>query len=280
MKIVEKKSDFKIELSKLSADQKLRYYDNRKKDEVVADWIDKTPFWNKNHVLVYSGACGSGKTTTCLSLISSRRKNSRVYAGCFDMVIINAPISTLKSLENNPFEDLDDEQIFNKFDEEFLDYILEKSEENSLNDKDTLTIIDDASNQLKSNRRVIDKLTNLVCKHRHLKLTIHLLVQDLIQLPLSIRENISGVICFKPINSKRMKLFHEEYLSDLSYKEFLELNEFLYKKKGDFLFIKFSLPREFYKNFDRIFISSSINNAEDETKNKKESKTPCESKIS
>lgn len=269
MKIEEKHSDMKVEVTPLSADQKFTYFDKKKKEEVVAKWIDDTPFWNKNHCLVYSGAAGSGKTTAGVSILGSRKKNSRVYAGVFDTVLVCAPISTLKSLEENPFDDLPDDQIFHKFDEDFLDIVLEMSEENSLMNKDTCVFIDDASNQLKANKRVIDKLTNLVCKHRHLKLSIHLLVQDLIQLPLSIRENVSGVICFKPINSKRMKLFHEEYLSHLSYPEFLELNEYLYKKKGDFLFIKFVLPREYYKNFNRIFISSDYNHG-------KESGCSCE----
>ena len=262
MRIKEKKSDMSIEITPLSVDQKFTYFDKKSNQEKTADWIDETPFFNKNHCLVYSGAAGSGKTTTCLSIISSMKKNSRVYAGLFDMVICCAPVSTLKSLDDNPFETLPEEQIYHRFNEEFLTDMIELCEANSMMNKNTLLFIDDAANSLKSNKRVIDELTNLICKHRHLKCSIHLLVQDLIQLPLPIRENISGVISFKPINTKRMKLFHEEYLSELSYQEFLELNEFLYKKKGDFLFIKFVLPREYYKNFNRIFITTDNNGEE------------------
>lgn len=259
MKIKEKPSDMKIEVTPLSADQKLTYYDKKKKEIQIAEWIDHTPFWNKNHVLAYTGCCGSGKTTCCLSLVASMSKKSRVYAGCYDMIVVCAPMSTLKSLEENPFETLPCEQIYHKFDEQFLGEMMEVTEENSMIGKDTLIIIDDASNQLKANKKIIDGLTNLIMKHRHLRCTIHLLVQDLIQLPLPIRENLSGVILFKQINSKRMKVFHEEYMSQLTYSEFLELNEYLYRRKGDFLFIKFSLPREYYKNFSQIFISSDYN---------------------
>ena len=272
MRIEEKPSEFRIEVRPLHADQRFTYYDKRAKEMRPASWIDETPFWNKHHCLVYSGAAGSGKTTTSLSLISSTRKKSKVYAGVFDTVLCCAPISTLKSLVENPFDSLDPDQVYHTFNEAFLDDVLEICEEKSMMDKDTLVWIDDAANSLKSNRRVIDKLTNLVCKHRHLRCSIHLLIQDLIQLPLSIRENISGSITFKPINAKRMKLFHEEYLSELTYAEFLKLQDYLYRSKGDFLFIKNEIPRAYYRNFDRIYFQSSskhgIENKEDEISEK------------
>jgi GTPase SAR1 family protein len=254
-----------IEVCKMDTDRKFQWVDKNKSH--VASWIDKTPFWNKNHVLVLSGAAGSGKTTTSISLISSMKH--RVYAGVFDMVIICAPESTLKSLSKSPFEGLPDSQIFHKFDEEFLDFVFETVEINSLENKDTLVWVDDAASALKTNRRIQDKFSNLVMKHRHLKTTIHLLCQDLIQVPLSIRENISGVINFRPINCKRMRLFHEEYLGNITYKEFLELNKFVYKKKGDFLFIKMTTPRKFFKCTNEIFFQGE-DNGEEEKNNKNE----------
>jgi len=235
----------------MSCDKRFQWVDKKSGKSHDAVWIDQTPFWNKNHVLVLSGAAGSGKTTASVSLISSMKH--RVYNGVFDQILVCAPESTLKSISKSPFEKLPESQIFHTFDEVFLDFALQTVEMNSLEEKDTLVWVDDAASALKTNRRVIEKLSNLVMKHRHLRCSIHLLCQDLIQVPLSIRENISGVINFRPINCKRMRLFHEEYLGTISYKEFLELNKYIYKKKGDFLFIKMQNPRVYYRNGNQIF---------------------------
>jgi hypothetical protein len=251
-----------IEVCKMGVDKKFKWVDKKTGKSHDADWIDQTPFWNKNHVLVLSGAAGSGKTTTSISLISSMKH--RVYNGVFDQILVCAPESTLKSLSKSPFEKLPESQVFHTFNEEFLDFVLETVQINSLDDKDTLVWVDDAASSLKTNRRVQDKLSSLVMKHRHLKMTIHLLCQDLIQVPLSIRENISGVINFRPINCKRMRLFHEEFLGTITYKEFLELNKYIYKKKGDYLMIKMGNPREYFKNGNQIFFNPESNGGEEE----------------
>lgn len=262
MIIKEAKHDLGIEVCPCKADQKFQYYDPKSNTHKPADWIDKTPMWNKNHVLIYSGCCGSGKTTTSVSLLCSKRQ--RVYLGVFDQILICAPSTTLKSLANDPFESIPENQVFNEFNESFLDKALETAEYNSSQEKDTLLWIDDAANQLKSNKRVIDKLGNLVMKHRHLRCSIHLLCQDLIQIPLAIRENVSGVIVYRPVNAKRSRLFHEEYLGDLTYNEFMKLNEYIYRKKGDFLFIKMGNPREYYRNFNKLSFQGLDNEAASE----------------
>ena len=266
MKVIEKNNDkIGIDVFKQCVDRPLTYYEKKSNTHKEATWIkEKTnnAFPNKNHCIVFSGACGSGKTTSCLSIYFSMKQ--RMYCGCYDMVLVCVPPSTLKSLgEKSPFRDLPEDQVYDSFNEVFLKEADEICEYNSKNDKDTLVFIDDGANQLKSNKKVIDAFSNLVMKHRHKRCTLLLCCQDLIQLPLPIRENLSCVAVFKQQNQKRSKLFWEEYMSDVvSYHEYLELcDQVLFKNKGDFLYINLqSNPKRYLRNLNELqFFNTSVN---------------------
>ena len=97
-------------------------------------------------------------------------------------------------------------------------------------------IIDDACSRLK---RLADPLSNLLLTHRHLKTSVHILAQDVCQVPLSIRSNLTGGFFFKQSNAKRVQLLREEYLSFLSLDEYKKAECYIWKKKGDTLYIKF-----------------------------------------
>ena len=75
--------------------------------------------------------------------------------------------------------------------------------------------------------------------HRHLKTSVHILAQDVCQVPLSIRSNLTGGFFFKQSNAKRVQLLREEYLSFLSLDEYKKAECYIWKKKGDTLYIKF-----------------------------------------
>jgi hypothetical protein len=261
MRIVEKVNEkLNIDVCKLSADSSLTYYDKKTNTNKPAKHIDETPWPNKCSVIAVSAPAGAGKTTLAVSLIASNKPKSKVYHGCFDQVLICAPPSTLKSIVNNPFIGLED-QTYEKFDEEFLDIALSTCEKNSLEGKTTCLFIDDAGNSLKENKRIIDKMGNIVVKHRHLLCFVILMVQDLIMLSTVIRENLSSIVVFKGTNNKRSKIFKDEYFDELTMDEFLKLNSYLYQKKGDFLHISLNtFPRKYYRNNNQLFLNNLDNN--------------------
>jgi ABC-type dipeptide/oligopeptide/nickel transport system ATPase component len=260
MKIIEKDATVKIDVFKSLADKPLQYYHKKSNTHKPADWLNDSPFYSKNNVICLTGACGSGKTTMALSIVASMKE--RVYCGVFDKVFISIPESTFKSISSpNLFEELPPNQIYHTFDEELLDTVKKSVERDSMEDMDTLFLVDDAASSLKTNRRIEILLTDLVCKHRHLKLTIILLVQSIVQVPLAIRENLSCLFIFKPINEKRNRLIYDEYMTHISYQEFVELNEtYLYKNKGDNLMIKMEIPRKYYRNLKEFEIEKSYKN--------------------
>ena len=119
--------------------------------------------------------------------------------------------------------------------------------ENALEDMHSLIIIDDAVSRLK---RLADPLSNLLLTHRHLKTSVHILAQDVMQVPLSIRANLTGGFFFKQSNYKRIQLLREEYLSFLSPEEYKKFECYIWKKKGDCLYVNFRLPYRYHKISD------------------------------
>ena len=66
------------------------------------------------------------------------------------------------------------------------------------------------------------------------------------QVPLSIRANLTGGFFFKQSNYKRIQLLREEYLSFLSPEEYKKFECYIWKKKGDCLYINFRLPYRYH----------------------------------
>lgn len=249
MKIVEGSKNLELDLPPMGVDKTFTVYDKKKKKYIKADWIKKTGLPPTHSVLIYYGCCGSGKSSLMTSLITSKKPASRVYRGCFDRIYICADYSSIRSLAGDPFGDIPEEQFFHTFNESFLQEITETVKENSDNDLDSLVIIDDSVNRLK---RLADPLCNFLLVHRHLKCTTHILAQDICQVPLSVRSNLTGGFFFKQSNQKRIQLLREEYMSFMSNEEYKKFEKFCWNKKGDVLYISFKLPFRYYKNFKEI----------------------------
>lgn len=247
------KTGFKIELPVMNSDSLLTYYDKKTNSYKPATWLEDTPLFKTPHSMAICGPCGSGKSSLMVSLINSKKKESRAYHGLFSTIILSCPKSTLDSLDNNPFEELDPSNIHHDFTYELLLEVEEIAIENAKNKMDTIFIVDDATSKLRSNMKIINKFTQLLLTLRHLKLTVWVLLQDVIQIPPSVRSNLFGVILFKNINYKRDLITRDEYLSFLSRDEQDKLARHVYQNKGDTLFINFMcIPNKFYRNFTEI----------------------------
>ena len=226
-------------------------------DDIISSKIDGS-LCNKNFVSLVVGAAGTGKTSIVTSLVTSKKKGCKAYRQQFEDVILNIPRSSLRSIRGDPYKTIDDENIYDDLDEEFLDYVLEKAEENSSQGYRTLVVIDDGSSKLKANKVIIDKLTLMVHKHRHLALSMFILVQDLVSVPLGIRKNISQLFYFKPSNEKSNIIFRDEFMGLFTKDETNSILKFVFKKKGDFLNIKLQAePVEYYRNFNKLIIGNN-----------------------
>mgnify|MGYP003668167715 FL=1 len=226
-------------------------------DGIISSKIDSS-LCNKNFVTLVVGSAGTGKTSIVTSLVTSKKKGCKAYRAQFEDVILNIPRSSLRSIKGDPYKTIDDENIRDDLDEDFLDFVLEKAEENSSQGYKTLLIVDDGSSKLKANKAIIDKLTLLVHKHRHLALSMFILVQDLVSVPLGIRKNVSQLFYFKPSNEKSNQIFREEFMGLFSRDETNAILKFVFQKKGDFLNIKIQAePIEYYRNFNKLIIGNN-----------------------
>lgn len=226
-------------------------------DDIISSKIDGS-LCNKNFVSLVVGAAGTGKTSIVTALVTSKKKGCKAYRQQFEDVIINIPRSSLRSIKGDPYKTVEEENIHDDLDEEFLDFVLEKAEENSSQGYRTLVIIDDGSAKMKANKTIIDKLTLLVHKHRHLALSMFILVQDLVSVPLGIRKNISQLFYFKPSNEKSNQIFREEFMGLFSRDETNAILKFVFRDKGDFLNIKIQAePIEYYRKFNRLIIGQA-----------------------
>lgn len=251
MKIIEGKKQYNLDLPPIGADKIFTVYDKNTKTYRPAEHIKNTCFWSSHFALAICGSAGSGKTSTLCSLVCSMKPESRVYAQCFDKIILNIPPASLRTLKNKPFDELPNEQIFPEFNEEFIDNFTETMKENADAEepKDHLLIIDDAVTRLRGNKRVSDKFIDLLNTRRHLKFSVILLCQDIIQLTLPMRNSLNGLIVFRQPNMKRLDLINEEYLS-LSTQDYKNLIDYVWRKKGDSLMVRMdSGILSFYRNF-------------------------------
>jgi GTPase SAR1 family protein len=91
-------------------------------DESLGDHIME-PFPNKSFFWVICGKPGSGKTSLLINTLISKGQN-RVYRKVFDKILLVMPSNSRASLKNSPFEDLPDDQQFEKFDENVVNRIM------------------------------------------------------------------------------------------------------------------------------------------------------------
>ena len=113
----------------------------------------------------------------------------------------------------------------------------------------SLLILDDVTTSLK-NLDVQMLLKKLIFNRRHYRLSIIILVQSYIAMPLAIRKTISHLICYKPRNLKETSAIWEELIF-LDKETGEGLQRFVFDERYSFLFACAD-TNELYKKFDRI----------------------------
>lgn len=222
------------------------------------------PLAAKPFIYLFVGAKGSGKTTTAISLLTSKKPPYKAYYGTQHEIILNIPKNSLQSIDNKLIRKHDEDKIYNNFNLDFIMELEEIAAGNAEAKYFTMALIDDASSKLKQ-KGINETFTNLIHRHRHIRLSLMVLVQDLVSVGLSIRRNVDGVFFWRPLNAKMTTAFVEEYLPDFSKDEVDELFAYVFKKKGDFLFVKTNaIPVEYYRNFNRLDFSKNDGTRGDE----------------
>ena len=102
----------------------LKIYDtpNNLDKKLTDDDISPLPNYSGFSFLIV-GPSGSGKTTALYSLMSKKKiKGKRVsYRKLFDKIYIISPTMGKSSIKNDPFKDINDDQVFRKLTIEVLE---------------------------------------------------------------------------------------------------------------------------------------------------------------
>jgi hypothetical protein len=204
--------------------------------------------------MIICGKAGSGKTSLLINLITSKKPN-RIYRKVFDKILLVMPNNSKKSIKNNPFEDLPDDQTFDEFNNEVINKVKSVREEFDELDKkkkrtrNQLLILDDITATLK-NIDIQKSLIELATNRRHYKLSIILLVQFIRSIPRPVRFQITTIIFFKPCNNLDSSIIEEEFIN-LPKETYKDLTRFVWVNAHDYLLINKD-SESFYKNLNKI----------------------------
>jgi excinuclease UvrABC ATPase subunit len=198
---------------------------------------------NVSFNMVLVGKPGSGKSSLATNIITNPLRKK------YHSIFIVIPKNSMNSYACNPFQSIDEEQIFHDLTIDTLLEIYGRVSANAEEGLNSLLYIDDqAANLKKSN--IQQTFKELLYNRRHLRLGIINSVQRLTTIPKSIRAVTQLLIIFKPCNKAEGNILFDEMIN-LEKKEFVKLMNYTFKKKHDHMLIVLHEDR-YYRNFNKI----------------------------
>ena len=221
------------------------------------------PLPPKSFAMYIVGQPGSGKTTTWVSMLSSRptKKNPhkpRFYYRLFDRIYLIS--NSLQTLPLNKLN-LNEERMFNTFSDEIVNEIVAKEKEDE--NHNCLLLLDDTIRDINNSQDMAKIILNrrhcchAADKEGHGGLSVMITSQVYNWLPLGLRKNMSHVILFRTENQRELTCIKRELMADLSEKQANEVLATAWEQPHDFLFIDATKPTKdrYYKVFDKIVIT-------------------------
>ena len=140
-----------------------------------------------------------------------------------------------------------------------IDFVYELTNKNQEEDTHTLLILDDVSVLLK-NPTIEKDLVNLANNRRHRNLSIIFITQIFNQAPPPLRKNLDLLMLFKPKTRQEQESLIKDYFT-MKREQVLELFNFIYKSRFDFMIIDFTMRKkssyQYFRNFNEIEIEKS-----------------------
>ena len=217
-------------------------------DTVIDPKLETVPAikmcWSKSSTTLITGGCGSGKTTLVLQLLKG------IFKQCFEDIFVIMPENSFASISerDNVFKQkLPAENIYHEFNEDVLEEIYEKLEENARDKNNSLLILDDYGHLMKD--KAMEKILNKIClKNRHLRTSVWMLTQNYYMCGKKLREIMNNVVMFNTCKSQNRKLFEEQF--DLKESQFRELMT-LCPTTHDYLLLNLKY-KKIYHNFNEV----------------------------
>ena len=244
----------KMNISELPCDDKIKItkfnFSCDCPDDTIPDPLPKV----LNFFMLICGRPGSGKTTLILNLICKRGK---MYNKKFDKIYLFSP--SLSTMENNPFENLPEEQVFSGLSVENLERVLGDIAGSG---EKVLFILDDVVNDIKKSAQLQNTLTRMLMNRRHLagsggSTSFIITTQVYNKLVAPIRKTASHIIIYHTRNKKELETIYDELIV-IPLKQFYQILQYVFGKRNDFLLISVNnnYDKMFYKNFNQLVFPS------------------------
>jgi len=206
----------------------------------------------RNFIMGVLGPTGSSKTTLYANLIRVH------YFKVFNKIYFCSPNVTddgkvydqsLNSI------DFDEERTFQTINNEIAEYIkldIENDEDFEKKDFRALLIIDDLATELKNQRH--KKLTELILKSRHLKLSVIMISHKYNYFQRIHRTNFTHFIMFRSKSKAEIRTIYEDII-DTTEEDFKKMYEYSTNEKYNFLYIILNTnPQLYFHNFNEQLI--------------------------
>jgi Cdc6-like AAA superfamily ATPase len=212
------------------------------------------------------GSSGSGKTTLLYNMVTgSKKKGKRTsYKKVFDFIYIISPTLGGKSMKNDKFSTIPEDQIYRELTLEGLTQLEETLYKNREDDKNSLVILDDVGSQLKRNAKAEKKLTQMLQNRRHVFTSYITLLQKFKDAQTGYRSNLSHAIFFRPKNRIESDAISNELLP-FDNKKNKQIIDYVFdneKAKYPFLMIDMSLKLSnrylFFSGFNPLLLEDEV----------------------
>ena len=201
----------------------------------------------------YVGPPRSGKSSLMSSLLCTT-KPQKIYSGVFHHVFMIIPKTSYDSMTDSPFKTLSPEKIIHEFTEESLLKVISRLEESTKKKQNSLIIIDDFMSSLKD-VKLRKSLEKLIANRRHLRVSVFVVSQNYISIPLSTRKLITAMFMFKCNNLKERDSIRSE-LVPRDKNEFFRMYNHVFNENSDkhtFMFLDIE-NGDIFKNFNKLTI--------------------------
>ena len=213
------------------------------------------PLWDstENNFVVFIGRPGSGKTSTALSMITTK---NRFYWKKYDKIfIISSSILGNNMEREHPIFTLPEEQLYNELTVETIDDILEQIEDT---ENHCLLLFDDVQTEM-SKGPILKKMKHLIFNRRHIAggLTIYITSQVYNNIPLSLRKATTHMFLYSTKNRTEIESIYKELINGvITDEQFRNMLDYVFDEKYKFLFMDIynTDKKVFHKNFNLLDI--------------------------
>ena len=210
---------------------------------------------NLNHFIMIVGKPGSSKTTLLMNMIGKR---SKMYNKKFEKIYLFSP--SLGTIEDSPFSDLPDDQVYDELSEAILQGVLDEIHDSG---EKVLFIMDDVVNDMKKEMRLEKLLCKVLMNRRHQcgsggSLSVWITSQVYNKVPAPVRKCASHLVLYETKNRMELDSIYNEVIVGMSKREWYQLIKYVWDKRFQFMFIDTTKPfnKMYHKNFNPLEITT------------------------